>query len=77
MRVKHIFKLVGFGKYEISTEEIKEPRIDGFYWVLYEGRWTIAEWYLGDWIFLGDIGLNKDHHFDKIHEDRIEHPNYF
>jgi hypothetical protein len=76
MRLRYIFKLIAFGKYEMITEEIKEPREDGFYWVKHQGKWTIAEYFQDQWVFLGDIGLMKDEHFDKIHEDRIEEPGY-
>jgi len=76
MRLKYSFKLIGFGKYEMVTTEIKEPRQDGFYWVKDSGRWTIAEYFKGKWMFLGDIGLMKDEHFEKIHEIRIEEPGY-
>lgn len=76
MRYKYTFKLVGFGKYEEIKEEIKEPREVGFYWVKFEGKWTIAEWLGERWYFLGDIGAMKDSFFDKIHEEILKEPVY-
>jgi hypothetical protein len=76
MRYKYSFKLIGFGKYEQVKEEIKEPRPNGYYWVKYQGQWLIAEYADRMWIFLGDIGLMLDYHFDKIHEVKIEEPSY-
>lgn len=75
MRYKYSFKLIGFGKYERVSEEIKEPRPDGFYWVKEHGKWFIAEWFDGKWCFLGDIGLMKDSNFEIIYEERIAEPN--
>lgn len=57
-----------------STEDNIIPRTDGYYWVRHKGKWEIAEWFNGQWCFLGDIGLMSDDHFDKIHEDPIEQP---
>jgi hypothetical protein len=76
MRYKYSFNLIGFGKYEQVATEVKEPRPEGFYWVRYEGSWSIAEYHDGQWVFLHDIGLMKDSSFDKIHEERIEEPGY-
>ena len=76
MRWKYEWQLIGFGKYKPTQNEIKGPRPDGYYWIRYQGKWQIAEWFNGQWVFLGDIGLMNDRHFDKIHEEPIEQPPY-
>lgn len=53
---------------------LKIDRSEGFYWVKYQGAWTIAEWTGGKWLFLGDIGMMNDDFFDDIHEEKIEQP---
>lgn len=51
----------------------REP---GFYWVIWEGddHWQVAEWSGYYWFLTGYEYDQKDKHFTKIDERRIERP---
>lgn len=76
MRIKYEWQGIGFGKTKLIETGIKEPRPEGFYPVKYQGQWTLAEWCKDGWVFIGDISFRGDEHFDMIHEEKIELPNY-
>lgn len=73
-RFKYTWRLIGFGKYKEVKTEIKEPRENGYYWVRYNHKWVILEWYDSYWIN-GNEFLN-DYDFDKIHEEKLSEPFY-
>lgn len=47
-------------------------RVEGFYWVKYEGEWIIAEYDMNEWYKTGVENFYEDSHLDEIDERRIE-----
>jgi hypothetical protein len=57
-------------------------RSEGYYWVKYDGNWTICQWYVttgragnrGMWFMPGDETDREDDYFDEIDENQIVRP---
>ena len=46
-------------------------RESGFYWVIHEGKWVIAEWDSDTWFITSDNWYYSDEEFDEIDETQI------
>lgn len=46
-------------------------RENGYYWVLLDGKWIIAEWENEFWKLTGQYMRFSDNHFEQIFENKL------